>query len=68
MPQAPRVQRVALFCDFFSSLGGTEYYNALLATTLRERGLDVRIYIGEKPQLPHWKQLLDARQNSGLRT
>lgn len=56
------LQRVALFCDFFSSLGGTEYCNALLATALHERGLDVRIYVGEKPQLPHWKRLLDERR------
>jgi glycosyltransferase involved in cell wall biosynthesis len=62
MPHAQRILRVALFCDFFSSLGGTEYCNALLAAALRERGLDVRIYIGEKPRLPHWKRLLDARQ------
>ncbi|HUC10309.1 MAG TPA: glycosyltransferase family 4 protein [Stellaceae bacterium] len=62
MPHTPRFQRVALFCDFFSSLGGTEYCNTLLAAALRERGLDVRIYIGEKPQLPHWKRLLDERQ------
>jgi glycosyltransferase involved in cell wall biosynthesis len=59
VPRLPR--RVALFCDFLSALGGTEYYNATLAAALRERGIDVRVFVGEKPRSPHWKHLLQAR-------
>ena len=56
--RSPR--RIALFCDFLSALGGTEYYNATLAAALRKRGIDVRVFIGEKPQSPHWKHLREA--------
>ena len=62
MEQIELPRRVALFCDFFSTLGGTEYYNATLAGALRERGIDVRIFVGEKLRLPHWKRLLDQRR------
>ncbi len=61
MPVARSPRRVALFCDFLSALGGTEYYNATLAAGLRERGIDVRVFVGEKPRLPYWKHLLEAR-------
>jgi glycosyltransferase involved in cell wall biosynthesis len=60
-PFASMPRRVALFCDFLSALGGTEYYNATLATALCERGIDVRVFVGEKPRSPHWKHLLEAR-------
>ena len=42
--------KIALFCDFFNDLGGTEYYNVILATELKKRGCDVRVFIGEKSQ------------------
>ncbi|HEV2099824.1 MAG TPA: glycosyltransferase family 4 protein [Stellaceae bacterium] len=61
MPATALPRRVALFCDFLSALGGTEYYNATLATALCERGIDVRIFVGEKPRLRHWMGLLEAR-------
>src|SRR5271169_4068748 len=54
-------RRVALFCDFLSALGGTEYYNATLAAKLHERGIDVRVFVGEKTRSPHWKHLLESR-------
>ena len=54
------VKRVLFLCDFFSSLGGTEKYNATLARGLRDKGIEVRIYVGEKPKLTSWKdQLID---------
>ncbi|MGH7045540.1 MAG: glycosyltransferase family 4 protein [Stellaceae bacterium] len=61
MPRRQFPCKVALFCDFLSALGGTEYYNVALATALRERGIDVRVFIGEKPRSSHWKDLLAAR-------
>lgn len=48
------ISKVALFCDFFSSLGGTENYNMLLAEELVKRGIEVRVYIGEKPRRSDW--------------
>lgn len=53
-------KKVLLLCDFFSSLGGTEYYNATLAEALSNRGIEVKVYIGEKPRLSHWEEVLDA--------
>jgi glycosyltransferase involved in cell wall biosynthesis len=47
-------ERVLLLCDFFSSYGGTELYNYTLANELQKRGIEVRVYIGEKPRLSHW--------------
>src|SRR5262245_5363853 len=61
MPAAELPRRVALVCDFLSTLGGTEYYNAALATALSERGIDVRVFVGEKPRSQHWKRLLEGR-------
>jgi glycosyltransferase involved in cell wall biosynthesis len=58
-PELPR--RVALFCDFLSALGGTEYYAATLATALCASGIDLRLFIGEKPRSQHWVRLLEAR-------
>lgn len=56
-----RLERVVLLCDFFSSLGGTEYYNFQLAQQLKKRGIDVRIYIGERPRHTYWlKELSKA--------
>lgn len=54
------IKKVLLLCDFFSSLGGTENYNATLARGLRDSGIEVRIYVGEKPKFTTWqKQLTD---------
>jgi len=61
MPILQLPRRVALFCDFLSALGGTEYYNATLAVALHERGIEVRVFVGEKPRSSHWKQLFAAR-------
>lgn len=60
MPKSrlPSVKKVLILCDFFSSLGGTENYNASLARGLRDKGIEVRIYVGEKPRLAHWKDQL----------
>ncbi len=55
------IQRVAIFSDFFSSLGGTEYYNSLLAEKLSVRGIEVKIFSGEKPRLTYWQELLKAK-------
>lgn len=43
------INKVAIFCDFFNSLGGTEYYNFMLARSLKQRGIDVKVFIGERP-------------------
>ncbi len=57
---SPKVSKVVLLCDFFSTLGGTENYNMALAKGLRDAGIEVRIYIGEKPPLSHWTTQLVA--------
>lgn len=54
-----QVKKVAIFSDFFNSLGGTEYYNFLLAKSLIEKGIDVKVFIGERPKLKYWTELLD---------
>jgi glycosyltransferase involved in cell wall biosynthesis len=57
----PTVTKVLLLCDFFSSLGGTEYYNFSLAEGLRAQGIDVRIYVGEKPRLKYWSERINRQ-------
>ena len=57
------VKKVALFCDFLNSVGGTEYYNVMLATELKKRGIDVRLFIGEKTALKYWTNIL---QRNGI--
>lgn len=52
------VKKVALFCDFLNSVGGTEYYNVMLATELKKRGIDVRLFVGEKTELKYWTSVL----------
>lgn len=52
------VKKVVLLCDFFSSYGGTENYNASLARGLKDRGIEVRIYVGEKAKLDTWREKL----------
>ena len=53
------INRVAIFCDFLSLFGGTEYYCAMLAIELKKRGIDVRVFILEKPENKYWINLLD---------
>lgn len=55
-----KTKKVLLLCDFFSSLGGTEYYNFILAKSLIERNISVRVYIGERPKHSYWLNELDA--------
>jgi glycosyltransferase involved in cell wall biosynthesis len=55
-----KVKRALFLCDFFSSLGGTEYYNVRLIQALIEQGIEVRVYIGERPRILHWCKQLDA--------
>lgn len=52
------LRKVALFCDFLNSVGGTEYYNTTLAIELKKRGIDVRVFIGEKTKLTYWTNIL----------
>lgn len=59
-PLLSPVSKVVLLCDFFSTLGGTENYNAALARGLRDSGVEVRIYVGEKPPRKTWKTQLMA--------
>lgn len=54
-----KIKRVILLCDFFSSLGGTEYYNYLLAKSLCENQIEVNIYIGERPRYDFWLKELE---------
>ncbi|MCX6701602.1 MAG: glycosyltransferase family 4 protein [Candidatus Zambryskibacteria bacterium] len=61
------IKKVAIFCDFLNSLGGCEYYNVLLAKCLASRGIEVRVYIGEKPRSDHWIKEL-AKDNIYFRT
>jgi len=62
--QSNDIKKVAIFCDFFSSLGGTEYYNYMLAKSLIKRGIEVKIFIGEKPKLTYWLELFDQENIS----
>ena len=50
--------KIAIFCDYFHSFGGTEYYNSMLATELKKHGVDVRVYICEKTKSPYWLDIL----------
>lgn len=54
--------KVAIFCDYLHSFGGTEYYNAILASELKRRGIDVRVYIGRKTQNPYWIDILKKQK------
>ena len=57
--------KVAIFCDYLHSFGGTEYYNATLAMELKKRGIDVRVFVCEKPQNLYW---FDRLQKQGITT
>lgn len=52
------IKKVAIFCDFFNFLGGTEYYNFMLASSLKKRGIEVKVFIGERPKYKYWTNLL----------
>ncbi|MCU1679832.1 MAG: putative glycosyltransferase [Amycolatopsis sp.] len=56
---AEGIKRVVFFCDFFNNVGGVECHNASLLRGLRERGIEVLVYIGEKPRLEYWNNVLD---------
>lgn len=53
-----KIKRVAIFCDFLNLLGGTEFYNTKLGLMLHDYKVDVRFYVGEKPTLSYWTNLL----------
>lgn len=57
--------KVAIFCDYLHSFGGTEYYNATLAIELKKRGIDVRVFICEKTKNPYW---VDRLSKFGIKT
>lgn len=50
--------RVLLLLDFFSSLGGVEFYNYLLIKEFVKANIDVKVYIGERPKYDYWINLL----------
>lgn len=60
MKISKKVKKVAIFCDFLNSLGGCEYYNVLLAKSLKSRGIEVKLYIGERPVLNYWLHELES--------
>lgn len=49
-----KVKKVLIFAGFFNNFGGCEYYNFWLAKLLCESGIEVRIYIGERPRKDFW--------------
>ena len=57
--------KIAIFCDYLHSFGGTEYYNATLAMELKKRGCDVRVFICEKSQNQYWVERLTK---AGIKT
>lgn len=57
--------KIAIFCDYLHSFGGTEYYNATLAMELKKRGCDVRVFICEKTQNQYWVERLTK---AGIKT
>lgn len=57
-----KIKRVAIFCDFFNSLGGTEFYNSKLGLLLNASGVDVRFYVGEKPRLSYWINIISDQE------
>lgn len=53
-----RISRVALFADYLSGLGGTEFYMVQLAILLKEQGVDVKLFTGIKPSTGYWLDIL----------
>lgn len=60
-----KMMKVAIFCDYLHSFGGTEYYNATLAIELKKRGIDVRVFICEKTQNSYW---INRLSECGIKT
>lgn len=56
--------RALFLLDFFSSLGGTEFYNYNLICGLQNRGIDIVVCIGERPRENVWLELLRKRNIS----
>ncbi|MDI9335785.1 MAG: glycosyltransferase family 4 protein [Gammaproteobacteria bacterium] len=55
-----KIHKVAILACYFNNFGGCEYYNFLLAKGLSEKGIEVKVYIGERPRKPFWlKKLTD---------
>ena len=52
--------RALFLLDFFSSLGGTEFYNYNLICGLQKRGVDIVVCIGERPKNSTWLDLLKS--------
>lgn len=50
-----------LLLDFFSSFGGTEFYNYNLICGLIDRGVEVTVFIGERPENDYWINQLRQR-------
>ncbi len=55
--------RILFLLDFFSSLGGVEFYNYLLIKEFAEKNIDLKIYIGERPKYNYWIDLLSNLNN-----
>lgn len=52
---------VVLLLDFFSAFGGTEFYNYNLICGLIDRGVEVTVFIGERPKNDYWIKQLKQR-------
>lgn len=48
------MKKILYMCDFFSCLGGTEYYNYVLISSLLEQKFNLWVLIGEKPINDFW--------------
>lgn len=52
------MKKILYMCDFFSCLGGTEYYNYTLISSLVQRKYNLWVLIGEKPINNFWLKKL----------
>lgn len=48
------MKKILYICDFFSCLGGTEYYNYVLISSLAQQKFKLWVLIGEKPINDFW--------------
>lgn len=48
------MKKILYMCDFFSCLGGTEYYNYILISSLIQQKFSLWVLIGEKPINDFW--------------
>src|SRR5258708_5874636 len=55
-------KKIALFADYLSGLGGTEFYIVQLASRLKEKGFDVKIFTGTKPKSNFWLDILKSKK------